>query len=94
MTTKDLVQAIRDDIKAELMQEVLSELTPKIEELIYGNTFTFKEARAFLKVSDATLRRMVKEGTIPYYTLRQNLYFRQKELNEFITKQMVGKVAN
>ncbi|HLT41990.1 MAG TPA: helix-turn-helix domain-containing protein [Sphingobacteriaceae bacterium] len=94
MTTPDLLQAIRNDIKAELMQEVLSELAPKIERLLNGNIFNFQEACEFLKVSDSTLRRLVKNDEIPHYRLRGNIYFRQWELHEFIGAQMIGNIAN
>lgn len=94
MSTQDLLTTIRTDIKTDLFEEVVALLQPKINEMLHQNIFTFKEAVAFLKVSESTLRRLVKEQEIPHYRIRGTIYFRQWELNEYIEQLMIRKVAN
>jgi excisionase family DNA binding protein len=89
--TADFVSEMRSEIKDELFNEVLALLEPKITEMLYRNIFTFKEAYQYLKLSESTLRRLVKEENIPYYTLRGNFYFRQTDLDDFIDRRIIGK---
>lgn len=93
-TTSDFLGILRSEIESNLFDNVIALLAPKIEEMMLRNIFTFKEALAYLKLSESTLRRMVKDEQIPHYRLRGAVYFRQWELNEFIEKRMIGKAKN
>jgi len=93
LNTSDFLEAIRMDIKRELRQEILSELQPEIERRIYANIFTFKEAAQYLKVSISTLRRMVAANEIPHFKQRENVYFRQIDLDRSIENRLVGRLA-
>lgn len=90
-STSDLLGAIRSEIKHELLDEIIGLLEPKINEMLYRNIFNTKEAREYLKISERTLRTMVKEEEIPHFRLRENVYFRQWELDDYISKRMLGK---
>ncbi|HZG76100.1 MAG TPA: helix-turn-helix domain-containing protein, partial [Paenibacillus sp.] len=92
LTTQDLIGAIREDIKRELREEILSDLQPEIERRLYTNVFTFNEAAKYLKVSISTLRRMVEADEIPYFKQREHKYFRQIDLNKWIEKRLEGRV--
>lgn len=93
MTTVDLIGAIRADIKRELREEILAELQPEIERRLFANIFTFNEAMAYLNVSEATLRRMVRDREVPFFRQRGNLYFRQMDLDRHISK-LIEKEAH
>lgn len=84
MQTADLLETIRADLKNGLKQEILAELEPEIQRRLYANIFNFEEARQYLKVSESTLRRMVKEGEVPYFRQRGNIYFRQVDLDKHV----------
>lgn len=88
MKTADLIEAIRQDIRNELKDEIMSELQPEIERRLYANVFDLKEAARYLKVSESTMRRMVKDGEIPYFRQRGNLYFRQIDLDRDIESKV------
>lgn len=88
MSTVDLIDAIRADIKRELREEILAELAPEIKRRLHANVFTLNEACEYLKVSDTTLRRMVRDGEVPYFRQRGNLYFRQVDLEKHISRQV------
>lgn len=90
MTTADLIQVLREDVKRELLDEVMAELQPVIEKQLYANIFDMKEAVRFLKISDRTLRRMVAAGEIPYFRQRGLIYFRQVDLMKWIESRLEG----
>ena len=84
MNTVNLIEALRADIKRELQNELLAELQPIIEKQLHANVFNSKEAMYYLKVSESTLRLMVKEEEIPFFRQRGNLFFRQLDLDKHI----------
>lgn len=72
------------EIKQELRDQILSELKPDIERLLYANVFDFAGACRYLKVSDSTLRRMVKDREIPFIRNRTLIHFRQIALDKWL----------
>lgn len=87
MTTADLIESLRADIRQGLREEILAELQPEIDRRLYSNIFDSSEACRYLKISEASLRRMVRDKEIPFFRQRGNLYFRQASLNEWILKK-------
>ncbi|MDK8189001.1 helix-turn-helix domain-containing protein [Paenibacillus sp. UMB7766-LJ446] len=83
-STTDFIEALRVDIKQELRDEIMAEIKPDIERLLYANVFDFSEACRYLKVSDSTLRRMVKNGEIPFIRNRTLIHFRQIALDKWL----------
>ncbi|WP_353883211.1 helix-turn-helix domain-containing protein [Paenibacillus amylolyticus] len=83
-STAGFIEALRVEIKHELRAEILAELKPTIEQLLYANVFDFAEACRYLKVSDSTLRRMVKNGEIPFIKNRTLIHFRQIALDKWL----------
>ncbi|MEK5480342.1 helix-turn-helix domain-containing protein [Paenibacillus sp. FSL R5-0407] len=88
MDTTTFIEALRSDIKANLREEILAELQPEITRRLYTNIFDTAEACQYLKVSIATLRRMVKGGEVPYFRQRGQLYFRQQDLDKHIASKL------
>lgn len=84
MTTADFIESLRSDIKNQLREEILSELQPEITRRLYSNIFDTAEACQYLKVSIATLRRMIKGGEVPYFRQRGQVFFRQIDLDRHI----------
>ncbi|MGM1047634.1 MAG: helix-turn-helix domain-containing protein [Bacillota bacterium] len=91
METSAFIEALRTDITTGLKQELLNELQPEIERRLYSNIFDVNEAAQYLKVSTSTLRRMVKDGEIPYFRQRGQIYFRQIDLDKHIESLIVRK---
>lgn len=91
MTTTDLIEALRDDIKHGLREEILAELQPEIDRRLFANVFTFDETMGYLKVSKSTLRRMVRDREIPFFRQRGNLFFRQIDLEKHISELVKKK---
>lgn len=89
--TSDLLALMRSEIEAGLLDKTLAALQPKINEMLYRNIFDSKEAAKYLKISSATLHRLLKEKEIPHFKLRGALLFRQWELDEFISDRMIKK---
>jgi len=89
LTTSDLIAALRADIKRELREEILAELQPEIERRLYGNIFDIKEAARYLKQSESTLRRRIKDQDIPHFYQRGCVYFRQIDLDRDIERRLI-----
>ncbi|WP_339316918.1 helix-turn-helix domain-containing protein [Paenibacillus sp. FSL R10-2734] len=87
MSTADLIEAIRADIREGLREEILSELQSEIQQRLYSNIFDVFEACSYLKISDSTIRRMVRDKEIPYFRQRGNLYFRQISLDSWVASK-------
>ncbi|NQX45310.1 helix-turn-helix domain-containing protein [Paenibacillus tritici] len=87
MTTTDLIEAIRADIKQGLREELLAELQPEIQRQLRSNIFDLKEAAEYLKVSTQTVQRLIKGDGLPYFRQRKQLFFRQIALDGWIAKQ-------
>ncbi|GAA0844472.1 hypothetical protein GCM10008915_47350 [Bifidobacterium pullorum subsp. gallinarum] len=89
--TSDLIEALRADIVSGLKEELLNELQPEIERRLYSNILDFQEGVRYLKVSESSLRRMVKDGEVPHFRQRGNIYFRQMDLDKHIENRIVRK---
>jgi len=90
-TTSDFINLLRSEIEQGLLNQTLAILEPKINEMLYRNVFNCSEAIDYLKISDSTLRRLIRDKEIPYFRLRGTILFRQWELDDFISKQMIRK---
>lgn len=88
MNTADIIEAIRSDIKRDLRSEILAELEPEIKRQLFGNIFNTAEAMQYLRVSETTLRKMIKDGEIPYFVQRGQYFFRQMDLDRNISRKM------
>lgn len=87
MTTTDLIDAIRADIKQGLRKEILEELQPEIQRQLRANIFDLQEAADYLKVSTRTVQRMVATDGLPYFRQRKQLFFRQIALDDWAAKR-------
>lgn len=93
-TTSDFLAVIRSEIESDLLDKTLAILEPKLKDMLYRNILDPKETAKYLKVSSATLSRLVKEKEVPFFKIRESLRFRQWELDEYISKRMIRKEAN
>lgn len=84
LDTSTFIEAIRSDIESNLFNQLIERLQPEIERRLYANIFDVAEASRYLKISTATLRRLVKDGEIPFYRLRGQIFFRQIDLDKHI----------
>ncbi|MGW8956651.1 helix-turn-helix domain-containing protein [Paenibacillus sp. NPDC055715] len=87
METLKLLESIRSDIKQNLREELLNELQPEIQRRLYANIFDITEASLYLKVSDSTLRRMIKDEGVPHFRQRGKLFFRQISLDKWTSEK-------
>lgn len=84
MTTADLIEVIRADIKEGLREEILAELQPEIQRQLRANIFDLREAAEYLKVSTRTVQRMIEHDNLPYFRQRKQLFFRQIALDGWV----------
>lgn len=51
-----------------------------------GKLLTLKEACSYLRISESTIRRYIKDGMIPIVQPRKKIYIAEKDLIRFINK--------
>ena len=49
--------------------------------------FTVKEVAEYLNVSESTIRKAVREKTIPYYRIYKKIFFSQKDTEKWIIEK-------
>ncbi|WP_245585820.1 helix-turn-helix domain-containing protein [Paenibacillus pinihumi] len=86
ITTADLIDSLRADIIRNLREELLAELEPEIQRRLYANILNIKEASAYLKISESTLRKMVSANEIPFFRQRGQIFFRQIDIDKHLEK--------
>lgn len=91
MHTTDFIQAIRADIENGLEEKVMKKLEPVITQMLYANIFTVKETAKYLKLSQDTIRKMMKENEIDYFVQRGQFYCRQTDLDRYISLKIVKR---
>lgn len=90
MSTTDFIEVLRQDVKRELREEIMKELTPLIEQKLYGNVFDISEASKYLKVSTQTIRRLIVSKEIPWFKQGGQLFFRQIDIDICISKKVAS----
>ncbi len=81
ITPDALRQLIREEITAALQSAAASAA---------GNddVMTLSEARDMLRVSDSTMRRMVRQHEIPSFSVHSRIYLRRSDVNEWMREQI------
>ena len=77
-----------DDLRATLERAVESVLKGLRKGDNTDHVLSIREAAAYLKTSDRTLRRMVHEEMIPAFRIRNRIFIRQADLDQWIEKLM------
>lgn len=55
-----------------------------------SETMDVKEAAEYLKVSQWTVRDMVRTKSIPHFRVRSRIFFRRRELDQWVNSQLEG----
>lgn len=84
MNTAAFIESLRADIEQNLLNEIMEKLQPEINRRLYANIFDVKEAVRYLKISESTLRKMVKAKELPHFRLRGQIFFRQIDIDRYI----------
>jgi excisionase family DNA binding protein len=65
---------------------------PKVEEqqAAQDETFDVKETAKYLRVSEWTVYDMCRTKTLPFFKIRARLFFRKRELDNWIHNQQQG----
>ena len=88
----DLFNKAMEQFKNELVDELEKRLWVRLEERIrrnrHGTTLSIYEAAEYMHMSDRTLRRMVQQKEIPHFRLRNRIYIRQMDIDDWIQRQL------
>lgn len=97
-------QSIREELKAENMPRALNYLINEVAELRAmleemrdqlklgydrRRPITAEKAAEVLSINERTVKKLAKEGLIPYYQVGSTMYFFEEELIEYVKKTRV-----
>lgn len=87
-----LFEAAMDEMKAQVLNELeerlWARLEPRITESLLGRHLSVAETAQYLHVSEATVRRMIQEKTIPHFRVRNQLFTRQTDVDAWVERQI------
>ncbi len=84
----DLVVIEEDRLRELIREEVAQTIKGFINKESAVQVLTLVEAAKYLKISEPTIRRMIREKEIPSFRVRNNIHLRQMDLDAFIRKQI------
>lgn len=63
---------------------------PSVNEKVKAPLLKVRDAAALLGMSTITVRRRVRDSTLPHFRIRGQIYFKLNELNAFIESHRGG----
>ncbi len=79
---------MQSNILDELERRVWERLEPKIQQELHARHMSIANTAVYLHVSEATVRRMVRDKDIPSFRVRNQILIRQMDVDSWIEKQL------
>jgi excisionase family DNA binding protein len=76
----------RDELRSELRAIVSELLDAKLRPEAPKDNITMKEAAAKLRISLPTVKRLIKEGTLPSYKIGQRILLKSDEVDTAVKR--------
>ena len=74
-----------------LIQSAVTQALKEFQPESSPNVFTVEEAGEYLRVSESTMRRLIREKQIPTFNVRRQLFLRQMDIDAWVRKQLKTK---
>ena len=71
-----------------LIQTAITEALKTLVPAQSSATFSVAEAAEYMRISEPTLRRMIRENEIPSYNIRNRIFIRQMDIDQWVRKQL------
>lgn len=84
------MQEMKEDVIGELERRVWERLEPRIQQELRARHMSVAETADYLHVSEATVRRMIRDKDIPSFKVRNQILIRQMDVDLWIEKQISG----
>ncbi|SIS89163.1 helix-turn-helix domain-containing protein [Alicyclobacillus vulcanalis] len=85
---EEAIQQTKEEILTELERRLWERLEPRIEQALLARHMSIAELAKYLHVSEPTVRRLIRERTIPSFRVRGQIFVRQTDVDEWIRKQV------
>lgn len=82
------IQQQKEEMLQELEQRIWAHLEPRIHQALLARHMSVAELAEYLHVSEPTVRRMIRERTIPSFRVRGQIFVRQVDVDEWIRRQV------
>ncbi|GMA52582.1 hypothetical protein GCM10025857_39980 [Alicyclobacillus contaminans] len=82
------MQEMQFSIIEELERRIWQRLEPRIQQELMARHMSIAEAAEYLHVSEQTVRRMVRDKEIPSFRVRNQIFVRQTDVDEWIESQI------
>lgn len=79
---------MKSEVLDELEQKMWERLEPRIQQELHARHMSVADTADYLHVSEATVRRMIKDRDIPSFKVRNQILIRQMDVDEWIQKQI------
>lgn len=87
MSTLDFIEVLKAEVSEDVFSRLMEKLEPLIQQRIHNNSFSTKEAAAYIGCSTRQLQEMCKKGIIKHYRIGVDYKFRQIVLDEWVKRQ-------
>lgn len=85
---ENAIQKTKNEMLAELENRLWQRLEPRIEQALLARHMSIAELAQYLHVSEPTVRRLIRERTVPSFRVRGQIFVRQQDVDEWIQKQV------
>jgi excisionase family DNA binding protein len=82
------VNEMKLDIIDELERRVWERLEPRIQQELRTRHMPLVEVAEYLHVSEQTVRRMVRDKELPSFRVRNQIFVRQQDVDQWIHRQI------
>ena len=86
-----LFEAAMGEMKSEILDDLerrmWERLEPRIQQELWARHLSISDTAEYLHVSESTVRRLIREKTIPSFRVRGQIFVRQMDIDTWIKQQ-------
>jgi excisionase family DNA binding protein len=86
----EIITITVDQLRQLIKEEITAALQTAATTVTTDDVMTLGEARDMLRVSDSTMRRMVRQHEIPSFTIHSRIYLRRVDVTEWMRGQIAA----
>ncbi len=81
----------KEEIMHELETRLWGKLEPKMIQELHARHMAISDVAKYLHVSEPTVRRLIREKVFPFFRVRNQIFIRQIDIDQWIEKQIRGE---
>ncbi|WDL96901.1 helix-turn-helix domain-containing protein [Alicyclobacillus sp. ALC3] len=84
----EALQEMQSEIATELEERLWARIEPRIQQALLARYMTVTECAQYLHTSDASVRRLIADRTIPHFRVRERIIIRQHDVDRWVERQI------